>query len=394
VRVLAMIRPSTLRRAPRLTMEVLGEVERAHRGEVEIVIFGCESEDRQFLELPRNFRWRNAGVINREQVAGLVNEVDVFVDFSEFQAQGLTAMEAMATGAAVVVPRRGGSVAFVRDGEKGLVVDTGSAGDCRAALERLVTDHALRMRLQRRAIRDICDFFPEAGAYRTLEALLDGRERPFRLLRDKHDRSYEPSHGFADELQYRAVETAVAAFPGRLRPEDELKLFELASFVQGPVLEIGTLYGRSAAIIASALKRSGKDVQFVSVDIEPQVQAETRRRLEEAGLADFVSLFSGTCDDFFREHPGFQPALVFIDGDHSYDGVRRDLEALEDHVPTSGLVLFHDFLDERNDDPDDDDYGVTGAVADSWVARDCDFGGTFGACGLFRRRVGRLASVR
>jgi hypothetical protein len=37
---------------------------------------------------------------------------------------------------------------------------------------RLVDDDRLRLAIQRQAIRDICDFFPESGAFRTLEAVL------------------------------------------------------------------------------------------------------------------------------------------------------------------------------------------------------------------------------
>jgi len=172
LRILAMVRPSTPRRAPRLTMDVLREVERSRGDAVEIVIFGCESHDPQFLDLPRDFRWRNAGVLNRLEVAALVNEVDVFVDFSEFQAQGLTAMEGMACGVAVVAPRRGGATSFVRDGLNGLVVDTSSYDACLHAVLRLVDDDRLRLAIQRQAIHDICDFFPERGAFRTLEAVL------------------------------------------------------------------------------------------------------------------------------------------------------------------------------------------------------------------------------
>jgi glycosyltransferase involved in cell wall biosynthesis len=187
VRILAMIRPSTPRRAPRPTVEIL----RALHGDVgataEIVLFGCETDDPQFQDLPLDFAWTSLGVLNRFQVAALLNEVDVFVDFSEFQATGLTAMEAMCSGAAVIVPERGGTGAYARHERNALVVDTGSFDRCVEAATRLVVDPELRTTLQRNAIRDICRHFPERGAFNTLAAVFgdEGSRRPEPLLRSR-----------------------------------------------------------------------------------------------------------------------------------------------------------------------------------------------------------------
>ncbi|HEX8354229.1 MAG TPA: glycosyltransferase, partial [Pyrinomonadaceae bacterium] len=171
LRVAAMIRPSTPRRNPRLTMEVLRDFYRARGETVEIILFGCETSDTAFQALAHDFPWRNAGMLTQRQVASLLNEVDIFADFSEFQAMGLTAMEAMACGAAVIVPRRGGAGSFARHEENALVVDTGSIDACLAALERLTLDQALRTRLQRQSLLDACEHYPEGAAYNILNAL-------------------------------------------------------------------------------------------------------------------------------------------------------------------------------------------------------------------------------
>ena len=36
--------------------------------------------------------------------------------------------------------------------------------------------------------------------------------------------------------------------------------------------------------------------------------------------------------------------MLFIDGDHSYDGVKRDWDLFMPHVAPFGLVVFHDTL--------------------------------------------------
>lgn len=38
--------------------------------------------------------------------------------------------------------------------------------------------------------------------------------------------------------------------------------------------------------------------------------------------------------------------LLIVDGDHSYEGVKRDLEAWWEHVNLKGLVFFHDYYRE------------------------------------------------
>src|SRR5581483_7499894 len=140
----------------------------------EIILFGCQSHDPDFLALPRDFRWRNAGVLTRSQLAFLMNEVDIFADFSAFQAMGLTAMEAMACGVAVIVPQKGGAESFARSYRTCIVVDPSSREDSVIALERLLIEEKLRSRLQRQAIVDICKYFPERAAYNILKALFQG----------------------------------------------------------------------------------------------------------------------------------------------------------------------------------------------------------------------------
>ena len=171
LRIAAMIRPSTPRRQPALTMQVLQEISKKHGGAIEIILFGCAAHDPGFMKLPQDFPWRHAGLLTPPQLAHLLSEVDIFVDFSSFQAMGLTALEAMACGTAVIVPQAGGAASFARHAVNALVIDTSSAEACVAALDRLVGDEILRFNLQQAAIFDACQVFPEKAAFNILEAL-------------------------------------------------------------------------------------------------------------------------------------------------------------------------------------------------------------------------------
>jgi glycosyltransferase involved in cell wall biosynthesis len=156
---------------------VLREFYRRNVGAVELKLFGCDSSDLRSLGVPNDFSYHNSGGLTRHQIASLMNEVDIFADFSTYQAMGLTAMEAMCCGAAVIVPERGGAASFVRQYENGVIVDTSSRDACLSALEELANDEMLRTRLQARAALDVCHFHPERAAYNILNTVFPERRR-------------------------------------------------------------------------------------------------------------------------------------------------------------------------------------------------------------------------
>lgn len=177
LRIAAMIRPSSPYRAPRETMEVLRAASRKYASKVEIVIFGVEPDDPGFIALPRDFQWRLAGTLNSQQIASLFNEIDIFLDYSSYQAMGLTALEAMACGAAVVLPVNGGAVEFARHERNSLLIDTVSAEARWEALRCLVEEHDFRLHLQQNALRDVCQYYPEGPAMAILYALFQPGSR-------------------------------------------------------------------------------------------------------------------------------------------------------------------------------------------------------------------------
>jgi GT2 family glycosyltransferase/glycosyltransferase involved in cell wall biosynthesis len=171
LRIGAMVRPDSERRAPLRTMKILQAIKQIHGNTVEIVIFGTWRDNPAFLALPQNFDFACAGELTPPQMASLLNELDIFADFSHYQAMGLTGMEAMSCGVAVVLPARGGASSFARHEENALLIDTTSDSACQAALERLISDEPLRSRLQTQALLDVVQYYPEQAAFRILQTL-------------------------------------------------------------------------------------------------------------------------------------------------------------------------------------------------------------------------------
>src|ERR1700728_4334116 len=83
------------------------------------------------------------------------------------------------------------------------------------------------------------------------------------LYSEKRDRDYAPSHDWGSGSlgdRHERIAEAVWHIPGWLAPEDALKLYELAYFSPGPILEIGMYCGRSTTILATAVADSGRRV--------------------------------------------------------------------------------------------------------------------------------------
>jgi hypothetical protein len=179
----------------------------------------------------------------------------------------------------------------------------------------------------------------------------------------------------------------VEDIPGWLRPGDAAKLYELAQGVDGPILEVGTFRGKSAILMALARSEVGREGMIFSLDVDEAGQrlaeAEARRR----GVAQRIVFVHGTLEAFARAYPQMRPGAIFLDGDHTLEGVRRDLEVLERLAPAGGQLLFHDFADPRNEDPGQPETKVRPALERSWVALECEFLGTFGVCGLYQRKT-------
>jgi cephalosporin hydroxylase len=215
---------------------------------------------------------------------------------------------------------------------------------------------------------------------------------PFLLHGGKRDRGYVPSYDWGGDVlsdRHDRVADSVWDVPGWLAREDAMKLYELAFFAPGPILEIGTYCGRSVITMATALTDAGRRGPIVSVDTDPGAVMLAHRYVRSHRVEEKVVFVCQSVGRFLEAMPGYRPSLVFVDGDHSADGVRSDLEALEPCLLPGALVLFHDYLPA--DVPDaagfpmsPEPIEVREALAGSWLYEDGEFAGTFGRSALFR----------
>jgi glycosyltransferase involved in cell wall biosynthesis len=79
--------------------------------------------------------------------APILRASDLFVQPSHYEAQGLSAVEALACGAPVIASSVGGLLDFVKDGENGVLVPPQDSDALAGALTRLIDDAGMRHRL-------------------------------------------------------------------------------------------------------------------------------------------------------------------------------------------------------------------------------------------------------
>ena len=164
------------------------------------------------------------------------------------------------------------------------------------------------------------------------------------------------------------------------------------TFAPGPILEIGSYHGLSTSILAQAVADSGPetcDRRIVSVELDPAAQAVARGHLERLGLAGNVTFVQQDAAAFCEQAAaaGERFAFAFIDHDHAYTSVLPVCRALPELTLPGAFCLFHDWLDARNFQPEEGDYGVFGATRDGLDPQEFSFYGVFGVAGLYRREL-------
>ncbi|NKD55220.1 MULTISPECIES: class I SAM-dependent methyltransferase [unclassified Haematospirillum] len=204
------------------------------------------------------------------------------------------------------------------------------------------------------------------------------------------------------------IESAVRDIPG-WSPLDQLQcLFTLAfssAHLQGDILELGSWCGRSAIVLGMAAQATGK-VKVHCVDLFPEKNDWFRNAdgtysfsvqlngvtfgayqdqtvWEEPFLRDIAPLYErwpGTLEAFndsVRKHnlegcvipyradlesfvrnvaPDFCLSLAFIDGDHGFHAVCKDIETVEPFLLSGGWICFDDAFSSYN--------GVNDAIRD------------------------------
>lgn len=172
--------------------------------------------------------------------------------------------------------------------------------------------------------------------------------------------------------------------PGQVRWEFGRLLEHVQAFHPRRVLEIGTANGGS---LFALTRLSAPDAHVISVDLPHgnfgggypawriSLYKAFATRMQQLDLLRGDSHDPRTRDRVRTLLEGESLDLLFIDGDHTFDGVRQDFESYGPLVRRGGLIAFHDITPPGNAATSADDAGcLVGDVPRFWreIRRDWD----------------------
>lgn len=137
---------------------------------------------------------------------------------------------------------------------------------------------------------------------------------------------------------------------------ERLLMYSLATMIKAKVIvELGVAFGDGLYWLCKAAEatgghaygfdcwdKHGENTQFPQLGSQQLVE----EKLHKAGLSAFTLHQVNTKDKEFnlaRYIPG-PIDLASIDGDHSYDGVKKDFENCDNKLSEHGIILLHDCM--------------------------------------------------
>ena len=125
-----------------------------------------------------------------------------------------------------------------------------------------------------------------------------------------------------------------------LRPADAMKLYEVAYFSDGDILEIGTYHGLSTSILGKAVEASGGKKHITSMDLDSHSIGEAQKNI--AATSRFHTLILGDavqiCEDLILQRKVY--SFAFIDHSHAYHQVKQACEDLKSLLKPKWICAF------------------------------------------------------
>jgi hypothetical protein len=160
-------------------------------------------------------------------------------------------------------------------------------------------------------------------------------------------------------MPWRSPMDRVLAVEGMLSEAEIKALMSHAAEVRSSdcIVEVGSYRGRSATALALGARRGdGAPIfaiepheSFTGVlggEFGPPDRVAFFRNLLRAGVVEQVRLVNLSSE---AVSPGWNRpvGLLWLDGDHSLEGVWRDFDAWFDHLAKDAVVAFHDAADPK-----------------------------------------------
>jgi len=131
-------------------------------------------------------------------------------------------------------------------------------------------------------------------------------------------------------------------------------------------VEIGTWKGKSAVFMAEKIRESRKNIKFYTIDLFENIKGYDSDLDIIAGtvlekyykniepVKNYLETLIGDSKELYKNFENESIDFLFLDGDHTYKGVLKDLQLWFPKVKIGGIAAGHDY--------DEDSCGVRQAV--------------------------------
>jgi len=108
----------------------------------------------------------------------------------------------------------------------------------------------------------------------------------------------------------------------------------------GTILEIGNHHGLSLSYIVETCRQNNNTIYAIDHANHP----EFITNLNQWNATSFVHVIQSDSSQAAARFENQTFDLIFIDGDHSYQGVKADILAWKSKLKPSGIIAGHDYL--------------------------------------------------
>lgn len=150
--------------------------------------------------------------------------------------------------------------------------------------------------------------------------------------------------------------------PRVTHPTEYVVLATLAGLTKWNILEVGCYLGYSSCIMASAISGNRKIMAIDKFEINKGWSKQTsddwifknysqiewaKKNCQELGFEDKITFVRSSSQEYAQEmckmHDKPKFDLIFIDGDHSYEGCSMDLKDYVQFLEDGGYLVMHDY---------------------------------------------------
>lgn len=135
--------------------------------------------------------------------------------------------------------------------------------------------------------------------------------------------------------------------------------FILSQFDEGLFIEIGVWKGKSVAYMAERIKELNKTIILFGIDTFKGTEGDTELmndpelnsllKICKNNLKSLsVHIMIGNSQKVHKKFPDKSVDFLFIDGDHRYEAVKKDIQLWLPKIIPGGFISGHDYVREGN----------------------------------------------